>query len=126
MEAVIASLRYDPPVAQLPSGPDAAASAACKALGILAAESPAWTCFPTTPGSRQAMLSTLPMGPDLARPQVATCTMRIEATPLQLWRMTLSIRLPEADPGAGLGADIVVWVSPDGTPGPTTQGTFGP
>lgn len=53
--------------------------------------------------------------------------MKIEATPLQMWRLslTLTLRLPEADPQAGLGQTIVVWVGPDGSPGLTTSTQIG-
>jgi hypothetical protein len=61
-------------------------------------------------------ISSLIYGPTLARPQLATCTTAIEATPLQLWRMTLTLRLPNAGPaGWGHGELITVWVNPDAT-----------
>jgi len=125
VEAMITSLRYDSPVVPLPSGPGAAAAAAATALAALGTESPAWACF-TPSGSHQVVIGSLPMGPELAHPQLATCTTRIEATPLQLWRMTLSMRLTEPDPQAGSGQTFVVWVNPDGTPGQTSGGPLAP
>jgi len=47
------------------------------------------------------LVSSLVMGPDLSRSQLATCVTEIETTPLQLWRLTLTLRLPEADPEGG-------------------------
>jgi hypothetical protein len=117
VEAMVARLRYDPPVVPLPTGSAAAEAAAATALGALVQDSPAWACFPPRPGSREMLATSLPMGPTLARPQLATCTMQIEATPLELWRLTLTMRLPEPDPQAGRGETFVAWVHPDGTRG---------
>jgi hypothetical protein len=124
-EAMITSLQYDPPVAPLPSSSGAAAAAAATALAILGKDSPAWACFAPS-GSHQMVIDSLPMGPSLAHPQLATCTTRIEPTALQLWRMTLSMRLTEPDPQAGSGQTFVVWVNPDGTPGQTSGGPLAP
>jgi hypothetical protein len=71
-------------------------------------------------------LKALPMGPALARPQLAACSTAIEATPLQLWRMTVTLRLAAADPAAGAGEIFTVWVNPDGTPGQTEGGPLPP
>lgn len=117
VEAMVSSLRYDPPVVPLPTGSAAAEAAAANALSLLEKQSPAWACFPPRPGSGETLVTSLPTGPALARPQLATCTTQIEATPIELWRMTLTIRLPEPDSQAGSGETLVVWVNPDGTPG---------
>jgi hypothetical protein len=125
VEALIASLRYDPPVVPLPSGAGAAAAAAASALAVLNKDSPAWACFVPV-GTHQLIIDSLPMGPTLAHPQLATCTSMIEATPLQLWRMTLTMRLSEPDANAGTGETFVVWVNADGTPGQTSGGPLAP
>jgi hypothetical protein len=52
----------------------------------------------------------------------AKSTTRIEATALQLWRLTLTMQLVQPDPQAGLGEVLTLWVNPDGTPG-LTSGT---
>lgn len=121
LQALVGSLRYDPPVVPLPSASGAAEAAAAKALGIFAKDSPTWACFPAPGQTRHVEISALTSGPTLAQPQVATCTTTIEATALQLWRMTLTLRLPEVDPLAGGGELLTVWINPDGTPG-TTEG----
>ena len=125
VEAMITSLSYDSPVVPLASGPSAATTAATTALAALGKDSPAWACF-TPSGSHQMVVGSLPMGPKLAHPQLATCTTKIEATQLQLWRMTLTMRLSEPDPQAGSGQTFVVWVNPDGTPGQTSGGPLVP
>ncbi|MFI5041646.1 MAG: hypothetical protein ACHQNA_07335, partial [Acidimicrobiales bacterium] len=79
IETVIASVRYDPPVTPLPTGLGAASAAAARALATLTRDDASWACFPAS-GSRQALVSSLPNGPDLAGPQVATCSTEITAT----------------------------------------------
>jgi hypothetical protein len=61
------------------------------------------------------VLDSMPNGPALARPELATSTMKIEASPFQLWRMTLSIRLSKSDPNVGTGEIATQWISPDGS-----------
>jgi hypothetical protein len=123
VEALVSSLQFDPPVVQLEATDAAAEGAATKALAVVASTDPSWACFPGKTGIRQMRVTALVSGPALAQPQVATCSTRIEATRLQLWRLTLIERLPEADPQAGTGMQVVLWVSPDGTPGQMTSGS---
>jgi hypothetical protein len=122
-EALVASLHYDPAVVPLEAGDAAAERAATKALAVLASTDPTWACFSGKPGIRQMRVTALVSGPVLAQPQTATCSTRIEPTRLQLWRLTLTERLPQPDPQAGLGQQIVLWVGPDGTPGQMTSGS---
>ena len=118
LDALVASLRYDPPVVPLPAGATAERAAVAKALGTLAASSATWGCFPATPGaSRQQVVASLTSGPDLVSPQLATCTTAVERTPLQLWRLTLALRLPHRDRNALDGETLELWVGPDGSPG---------
>jgi hypothetical protein len=123
VKALIASLRYDPAVVPLEAGDAGAERAATKALATMASTDPAWACFPGRPGIRQMLVTAMPSGPVLAKPQIAACSTRIEPTPLQLWRMTLTERLPQPDPQAGTALQIVLWVSSDGTPGQMTSGS---
>lgn len=125
LDSMITSLRYDPPVVPLPTGCAAAARAATSALASLVRDSSVWTCFSLS-GSRQMLIDSMPDGPPLAQPQLATCTMKIEATPLRLWRMTLSLRLEKPDPNVGAGETFIVWVNPDGTLGATSGGPLVP
>ena len=122
LEALIASLRYDPPVIRLPIGSAAALAAEQSALATLVKESPVWGCFSAS-GPHSMVIASMPNGPALARPQLATCTMKIEATPLQFWRMTMTIRLSKPDPNAGTGEVAVQWVSPDGSLGSRFSGS---
>lgn len=126
VDALVASVRYDPPVVPLSTDGGAAALAASKALATMAKDDPVWNCFPPAGGTRQLLITALVMGPDLAGPQLATCSTTIEATPLQLWRMTLTLRLPHPDPEGGGGQTIILWVDADGTPGQTTATQIAP
>ncbi len=121
--ALIDSVRYDPPIISLPSDPGADDAAIATALSVMAKDSPTWRCFPTKPGvSARMTIASLTNGPDLAAPQLATCETRIERTTLQLWRLTLTLRLDHADPNAGSGETIELWVNPDGSPGAVSAG----
>jgi hypothetical protein len=126
VDRTVKGIRYNPPVVPLPTGPGAALEAATTALKVMAAIEPgAWACFPPS-GERTTTVTTLPMGPALATPGEATCTTSIEATPLQMWRMTLEMRLSKQDPNAGMGTRIVMFVGADGQPGMTTGETLDP
>ncbi len=114
VDGIVKSIRYDPPVTPLPTGPAAAADAA---RGYLAASlvgaDPSWACFPPE-GSRTMTVSSLPNGPPLERPREATCTTTIVATPMQVWAMTLEMRLAEHDSNGGWGTRMTVYIGPDG------------
>jgi len=122
-DALVASLRFDPPAVALETTDAAAERAATKALATMTSTDPSWACFPGKPGVRQMRVTAIVSGPVLAEPQVATCSTRIEPTRLQLWRVTLTERLPQADPQAGTDMQVILWVSPDGTPGQMTAGS---
>ena len=115
VRAMVAGLRYDPSVVPLPSGATAAQEAAAGALARLRERGAAWACFPDT-GSRTMVLRETVNGP-LAGPQVAACSTMIEATPLQLWRLHLVLRLSGRTPSDGFGNDITIFVGADGSPG---------
>ncbi len=114
LDAMVATIRYDPPATPLPSGSDAATAAVAAALAAQAQNDPSWACFPTG-GTHQMQVSSLPDGTDLAAPQLATCSTLITTTPLQLWRVDLTLQLPQADPQAGHGETLTLWVGADGS-----------
>jgi hypothetical protein len=125
LEALIASVRYDPPVVPLPTGSAAALAAAQSALAALVKDSPVWGCFSLS-GPQTVRIDSMPDGPPLAHPQLATCTMKIEASPLQLWRMSLSMRLSTPDPNVGTGETTIQWINPDGSLGARIGGPLAP
>lgn len=50
LDAMISSLRYDPPVVPLPTSPADRDAALARAIDALGVSSPAWRCFPAHPG----------------------------------------------------------------------------
>jgi len=94
VQALVASFRFDPPVVPLSSDPSAAARAAAGALAFLRALKPegsSYACFPDVPGtSRGATIHAFPnIEPGLHKPLPVVCSMTIEPTDLQVWKMTL-------------------------------------
>jgi hypothetical protein len=125
LDALVASLWYDLPATPLPSGAAPMAAAEAKALAALLKDSPVWGCFSLS-GPKTMLIDSMPDGPPLAHPQVATCTLTIEASPLQMWRMALSIRLPKPDPNVGKGETTTQWINPDGSLGASMGGPLAP
>lgn len=114
VDGMVRSIRYAPAVAPLPVGQAAADAAVGAYLGaVLVGADPAWACFPAT-GSRTMTVTSLPNGPPLERAREATCTTTVEATPMQVWKVTLEMRLAEHDANGGWGTRMTVYVGPDG------------
>jgi hypothetical protein len=126
LQGLIASVRYDPPVARLPATGAALDAALATTLDELAASSPAWHCFPAHVGTATATISEFPGGPALGAPHAATCRTAVEATALQLWRATFTVTLDQPDPVVGGRFQAQVWIAPDGTPGLMTSGSAAP
>ena len=124
LQALVASLHYDPPVVPLPLASGAPEAALAKALGMLGQDSETYRCFPTHVGTAQADISGWPNGPGFGKSHHATCTTQIERTALQLWLATFTIQLAQPDPDPNIGSRWVIesWLQPDGTPGETTSG----
>jgi hypothetical protein len=126
LRALIASIRYDPPVSRLPTTTGEGDTAIGKALDTLAGSSAAWRCFPAHIGSAVGMISEFPGGPALAVPHRATCRTDVEPTDLELWRATFAVALDDPDPLVGGQFAAQVWIAPDGTPGAMTSGSAVP
>ncbi|GAC1666137.1 MAG: hypothetical protein NVS9B8_07450 [Candidatus Limnocylindrales bacterium] len=126
LQALVSSIRYDPPVMRLPTSTGERDAAIGKALDSLARTSAAWRCFPHQIGSAVGVISEYPDGPALAAPHRATCRTTVEATALQLWRATFTITLDTPDPIVGGIFAVEVWIAPDGTPGSMTSGSTVP
>lgn len=126
LDALIASVHYDPAVVRLPETSAERDAAVGNALDQLASSSAAWRCFPAQPGIRVGTISEYPGGPALTEPRRATCRTEVERTALQLWRATFSVTLDEPDPVVGGRFAVEVWIAPDGTPGEMTSGSAAP
>ena len=116
VEALVASIVYDPPVPVL--GPTKAADVLAAGIQSLKAGDPAYACFPTTPGaSAQATVSQLPMYSPLRKPLPVTCTSAIEPTAIGLWKVTLTESWTAASDRSAGAMQSFLWLDADGTPG---------
>jgi hypothetical protein len=115
VEALVASINYDPPAPVLnPSdGPRSARSGVEWAVST----DPGFSCFPTVPGtSSTATVTRLPFYQPLSKSLPVTCRTDIEAS-AALWRLTLTESWTAGlDRSAG-GFTRTIWLEPDGTPG---------
>jgi hypothetical protein len=116
VRALFASIHYEPAIH--PTGKmtaeDAAAATASAMTDLLRNDS-AYDCFPTTPGtSRRAIVTRLPTYSPLKKELPVKCSTTIEGTPLELWRMTLTIAWTEAVDRSAGSLTTTVWVNLDG------------
>lgn len=121
LQDLVSSIRYDPPVTRLEDGP-ARDAAVARALNTLAASDPSFECFPRVAGeSRQAVIREVPFHAPLRRPLPVRCSTDVEATPLAMWRLTLTIAWDAADDRQAGMIITRVWVTAHGEPG-TSEG----
>ncbi len=121
VEALVASIAYDPPVPVLnpADGP--------RTLGVGLAQAkasdPSFACFPTVPNATAtATVTELPMYSTLRKPLPVTCMVIIEPEQIGLWKVTLTESwAAAADRSAGSLA-TTMWLAADGTPGQTEGG----
>jgi hypothetical protein len=121
VEAMVASIRYDPPVVALDpaDGPRIAALA----VASLQKSDPDFACFPTEPGATAtATVNELPFYSELGKPLPVTCSIAIEPTYIGLWKMTLTQSWTAASDRTAGSLETTVWVGPDGVPGQTGGG----
>lgn len=117
--AMVEGLRFDPPLVRLPGAPEertAGARAALEAaLRLLLRDYPMYTCFSPVPGERLITTTMISGSVDLVGPIPVTCSTKVEASRLELWRVVLTIELAEPTPDL---ARIVTtqWVTPVGLP----------
>jgi hypothetical protein len=120
VEALVASIAFDPPVPLLDpaDGPRIAAAAVAKEK----ADGQILACFPAEPGaSASAIVTQLPnYGQPLTKPLPATCATSLEPTPIGLWKLTLTLSWTSAADRSAGSASMVFWLDPDGTPGAMT------
>jgi len=124
VEALVASIRYDPPVPVLnpADGPRIAA------IGLAQARSndPALACFPSVPGTTaSATITQFPGYSALHKPLPVTCGTEIAPVAIGLWKMTLTESWTAATDRSAGSLTTTLWLAPDGTPG-TREGGPGP
>jgi hypothetical protein len=107
VQAVVASIQYDPAVIPLPSDPAArtiqSLQALTRALGYPFADSRTLDCFPRVPGSRDTTVTFTPSERTLSKPLPVTCSAAIDPNPMEGWTVTLTVTWQAAsDRHAGL------------------------
>jgi len=122
VEALVASVAYDPPAPVL--DPANAAAALSKALREQRSNDPSFACFPTTPGaSLTATVRALPGYGTLGKPLEVTCSAAIEPDELGLWKVTLTEAWAKAAGHSAGQIQPYLWLAADGT---VVQSTSGP
>jgi hypothetical protein len=122
VEALVASIRYSPPVAVLnpADGPRIAAigMAQVRTFDV------AYGCFPNVPGATAtAIVTQFPGYSALSKALPVTCSIAIEPYILGLWKMTLTESWTVASDRSAGSLTTTIWLAPDGTPGETDGGT---
>ena len=121
VEALVASITYDPPVPVLnpADGPRIAAIGLAQA----SANDSSLACFPSVPGATAtATIQQFPMYSALRKPLPVTCTTAIEPVAIGLWKMTLTESWTAAADRSAGSLTTTIWLAPDGTPGETQGG----
>ena len=111
--ALVASIRYDPPVPVL----NPADRPQIAAIGL--AKARAWksdfNCFPSAPGTTvDATVTRLPGYSDLQRPLPVTCMTEIEPIIQGLWKMTLTQSWTAASDRSAGSLTTTLWLHADG------------
>jgi hypothetical protein len=119
VEALVASIRYSPPVPVL--NPADAPRIAAIGLAQARKNDPTLACFPSVPNaSATAVVTSLPGYPSLSKPLPVTCRTEIEPVSIGLWKLTLTQSWTAASDRSAGTLTTTVWLAPDGTPGTTT------
>jgi hypothetical protein len=123
VRALFESIHYEPAIRPTDQATgDAAEFATAKAMAALKSNDPAYDCFPTMPGtSRKDVIRQLPMHSPLMKDLPVTCSTTTEGTPLELWRMTLTIAWTVAGDRSAGSSITTVWVSLEGQAGETSS-----
>jgi hypothetical protein len=124
VEALVASLRYDPPAPLLnpADGPRIAAIGLAKA----GSSDPALACFPSAPGTTATATVTQVSGYSaLRKPLPVTCGTEIAPVSIGLWKLTLTESWTAASDRSAGSFTIAIWLAADGTPGETRSGPVG-
>lgn len=121
VDALVASIEYDPPAAVLvpADGPRIAA------IGLTRAQAgdPDLACFPTVAGATAtATVTRLPFYSGLRKPLPVTCAMKIEPMTIGLWKVTLTESWTSASDRSAGSLTILLWLEPDGSQGSSAGG----
>ncbi len=117
VKALVASIQFVPPPMPLPTG-SARDAAVSHALETLTALDQSYACFPGTSGvATDAVIEYFPGYSKTRKPVPVTCTTDIEETPIDLWRLTLTITWDAASDRKAGSCVSYEWVDAEGNPG---------
>ena len=96
VQALVASIKYDPAVVSLPADPSARSglgqTALTSAIDLLGASLPAGSdCFPRQAGSKTATIKVAPDGPKLSKPLPVVCAVAIDPNAMEMWTVTITV-----------------------------------
>jgi hypothetical protein len=121
VEALVASIAYDPPVPVL--NPADASRIAAVGLEQARAYDAAYACFQAFPGATAtATIAQFPGYSPLRKPLPVTCSMEIEPNLVGLWKMSLTWSWTAASDRSAGSLTATMWLSADGTLGGTGYG----
>jgi hypothetical protein len=113
VNAVVASIRYDPPppVLDPADGPGMLAVG----LALARADEPYLSCFPDKPGASAIRdVTEVPGYGPLEKPLSVVCTSKIEAVPAGFWKLTLTESWTAASDRSAGSLSRIVWLTADG------------
>jgi hypothetical protein len=113
VDAMVRNLHYDAPVVPLPNDAAVIRAAVGAAIDGAARGSVGWDCVPRGPGVTHATITAIPNGPTLSAPVQATCSVTVEPTAHQLWKVTITVVADGAVATNAGDATMVLWVAPD-------------
>jgi hypothetical protein len=114
LDALISSVRFEPPIVELPMG-DTRDGAVARALETLSATDDSFECFPRMVGaSAEATIRAIPFYSGLRRDLPVICSTNVEETPIGLWRVLLTVAW-KADHDRSAGSITTIeWVDDSG------------
>jgi hypothetical protein len=116
--SMVEGLAFNPPVVPLAADTDrqAAEAALAVALNALRINMPEVACFTPVPGEARRAVVVISGRPGPREAVAVTCSSRVEASRLQMWKVILTIQLDE--PTNDLGTVVITqWVTADGQAG---------
>lgn len=117
VDALIASLQYVPAIEPLPTG-SARGTLLASAMEAMAAHDTTFSCFPTTMGeTADAVVQQFPGYSMLRKPVPVHCSTAVEETPIDAWRIKLTIAWDAAKDRKPGSLVTYVWVDHNGQPG---------
>jgi hypothetical protein len=126
IDALFASVHYEPELTATAGMGTAAASRAAQAgidkLREIDTTSGSGPCYRLPGGAvRAATLTAFPLGPALSKPLPVSCTTAIEGTPVEVWKFVVTYTWQAAADRVAGSASLLTWVSTAGDAWPSER-----